>query len=64
MGPNSRFFDFFFDNEMSDNGLTGAGTRWNNKNDFRIIRRDEKRVLGFGSILHVSIGLIRRTFNS
>ena len=28
---------------------TGAGTRWNNKNDFRIIRRDEKRVLGFGS---------------
>ena len=28
---------------------TGTGTRWNKKNDFRIVRRDEKRVLGFGS---------------
>ena len=30
---------------------TGTGTRWNKKNDFRIVRRDEKRVLGFGSFL-------------
>ena len=30
---------------------TGAGTRWNKQNDFRIVRRDEKRVLGFGSFL-------------
>ena len=27
----------------------GTGTRWNKKNDFRVVRRDEKRVLGFGS---------------